>query len=345
VIARVIAFAEEQTAPPQTFFTTQDTYLHAICLYFLSRLHCKRITGIANNITQVSRQTSYLQLPKWARGDTVRLRVRSTSFIQIDVSPGLFQSDHDFDIVDELASEAGVSQLQKEAQAKLKAEGRDKEADDIYYSINSYACSDPKLVRKHLDSGVLAKLIADKEAKLLTIPEKHEWHDPCYIYVLLGVCAMTLGCQLPESYISMLKKVYREGGLMPVALKQMKKALFGPDGFENGVPYDFEVKSFEQMAMETDRKPGSSGIISMNVIGPGGIFNTGMGDSTTSKIIKELRDKHNNPDLCGGCGLKAGEEGTVLMRCGQCKDRKYCSSDCQKKSWKVHKKVCDPAQR
>jgi hypothetical protein len=271
--------------------------------------------------------------------------MRYTGSTLTDVSPGLFQSDHDLDIVDELTSEADVSKLQEEAQAKLKAEGRDKEADGIYYSIDGNTCSDPKLVCKHLDSGILANLIADKEAKLLTVPENHEWYDPCYVYVLLGVCAMTLGCQLPESYINMLKKVYREGGLMPVALKQMKKALFGPDGFKNGVPYDFEVKSFEQMAMENDRKPGPNGIIGMNVIGPGGIFDTGMGDSTTSKIIKELRDKHHNPDMCGGCGIKAGEEGTVLLICGQCKARKYCSSDCQKKCWKVHKQVCDPVQQ
>jgi hypothetical protein len=100
------------------------------------------------------------------------------------------------------------------------------------YTASTTACTatvlpPPDVVRKHLDSGVLVKLIAQKEATLLAMPTKErelEFHrqDPCYAYVLLGACAMTLGCRLPESYTAMLKKVYTEGGLMPDALKQME---------------------------------------------------------------------------------------------------------------------------
>jgi hypothetical protein len=156
---------------------------------------------------------------------------------------------------------------------------------------------------------------------------------------------MMLGCTLPQSYLVMLKKVYTEGGLMPDALKQMHKALFGPNGFQNGVPYDFECKDLLQTAnsME-DAEPTAGGFIGINVIGPGGFFNTGMGDPKTSAIIKELRDQHNNPNACGGCGVEDGEGGKDLLQCSKCKERKYCGAACQKKSWKVHKKVCEPVK-
>jgi hypothetical protein len=95
---------------------------------------------------------------------------------------------------------------------------------------------------------------------MLAIPTKDDelrncLQDPCYTYVLLGSCAMTLGCHLPESYLAMLKKVYTEGGLMPDALNQMKQALFGPNGYANdGTPYDFESKTLIEIANSMDCK-------------------------------------------------------------------------------------------
>jgi hypothetical protein len=78
---------------------------------------------------------------------------------------------------------------------------------DIYCNIAGQA---------HLDSGVLAKLIKAKEDKMLgQEQEAFSFQDPCYVYVLLGACAMTLGCQLPDSYISMLKKLYRKAVSCP----------------------------------------------------------------------------------------------------------------------------------
>jgi hypothetical protein len=233
-----------------------------------------------------------------------------------------------------------------------------------YYSL--YCPSHPEFVRDHLNSGVLERMIKEQEVKILAPPTKWTFmEDPCYgkhalgidagsnftnavsfsVYVLLGACAMTLGCQLPDAYVSMLKKVYTEGGLMRDALKQMRKALFGPDGFKNGVPYDFESKDLVETANSMDEKksaPSSLPWIGMNVMSPGGIFNTGMGNSTTSLTIKELRAKHNNPEACGSCGVKIGKGGKPLLQCARCKDRKYCGAECQKKHWKIHKKVCDP---
>ncbi|KAF3047445.1 hypothetical protein E8E12_006802 [Didymella heteroderae] len=66
---------------------------------------------------------------------------------------------------------------------------------------------------------------------------------------------MTLGCQLSVAYISMLKKVYTEGGLMPLAVKQVKKALFGPGAYKNGKPYRFKSKTLEE---EADARPAAA---------------------------------------------------------------------------------------
>jgi hypothetical protein len=231
--------------------------------------------------------------------------------------------------------------MEEEAIAKAEAAGAGKEVmRSISYSL--YCSSDPDFVRQHLDSGVLAKMIKEKEAKFYEPPEM--FRDPVYLYVLLGACAMTLGCQLPDPYMAMLKKVYTEGGLMPDALKQMRKALFGPEGYKNGVLYDFESKGLLETANSMDDVPQSKqsrGYIGMNVMSPGGFSNTGMGDSSTSVVIQELRAKHDKPNACGGCGKERTADGESLLRCARCKDRNYCGVACQKQHWKVHKKVCD----
>ena len=46
--------------------------------------------------------------------------------------------------------------------------------------------------------------------------------------------------------------------------------------------------------------------------------------------------------MCATCGKKAGETGRkVLLRCGACTiSPQYCSSACQKESWKGHTVEC-----
>jgi len=146
-------------------------------------------------------------------------------------------------MISEVGHEAGLTKLEEEAQAKAKAAGKsEKEIGSIYYSLYGNGSPRDDIVRKHLDSGALVNHIAKKEATLLAMPTKDreiEYHlqDPCYAYVLLGACAMTLGCRLPESYIAMLKILYTEGGLIPHA----RRPQADEDGALRSMPTSMEL--------------------------------------------------------------------------------------------------------
>ncbi|KAI1085187.1 hypothetical protein F5B20DRAFT_589950 [Whalleya microplaca] len=43
---------------------------------------------------------------------------------------------------------------------------------------------------------------------------------------------------------------------------------------------------------------------------------------------------------CRSCGKRETEEGGELLSCGRCKEVKYCSRECQKNDWKLHKLAC-----
>lgn len=46
-----------------------------------------------------------------------------------------------------------------------------------------------------------------------------------------------------------------------------------------------------------------------------------------------------HPHVQSACGL-CGKTGGELSACGKCKVRFYCSRECQKEDWKVHKRAC-----
>src|SRR5690242_6727685 len=245
----------------------------------------------------------------------------------------------------------GLSKLQEDMEAAAKAEGKsDEEICKIYLDIYGGG-SHPNIVRKHLESGALAECIKTWETKMLAVPNgskdqqlEYFFRDPVYCYVLLGACAMTLGCHLPKSFLDMLKIVYTEGGFLPPALRQLHKALFGPNGFKAGEPYDFESKGLLATAnskSDDDEPPNAFGFRGLNVMGgPGSFFGPHGTNSIDSVIMKELRSKLHDPDVCAECSAGHGHDSTALLQCARCKGRKYCSSDCQKKHWSIHKKVC-----
>ena len=48
---------------------------------------------------------------------------------------------------------------------------------------------------------------------------------------------------------------------------------------------------------------------------------------------------------CDSCGAEEKpESGVKLLRCARCKQTSYCSKDCQKIHWKMHKPNCEPVR-
>lgn len=164
--------------------------------------------------------------------DHTDIRQKPTSPARYDTTMGawgfnFFESDHDFDTVSDLSHAAGLDALE----AKAKERARQKQAgsengnatkpagptatdeDDDYPLLSIYAgaCADVELVRDHLDGGALRKLIDETKAKMEKSDEDDKYADlgrafATYEFVLLGACAMTLGCKIPDDSRSCLSR-------------------------------------------------------------------------------------------------------------------------------------------
>lgn len=89
----------------------------------------------------------------------------------------------------------------------------DDDDDDFVYESICHP-EDMELVRNHLDSGVLVKMLDKYESMLLSNSKKEqhkammEMREPGYIFMILGACAMTCGCKIPKTYKTTMQKVY-----------------------------------------------------------------------------------------------------------------------------------------
>jgi hypothetical protein len=258
-----------------------------------------------------------------------------------------FESDHDYDLIYDLNQAAGLEALEDKARAALKQERAeanipqpDKEDDSPPLSIFAGHCSGfsgIKMVREHLETGVLRKLIDDKKAKIETPTngDKMAAYNQSYAvyeFVFLGACAMSLGCKIPAEFKELLIKKYRTTDLQRDALHSMQLALGdGPDRYKD-VPYDFGSKGLVEMANSRDPNEGkNSGLpyVGLNVPAPFGLFR-----SPPAQL------KEYPAGVCGGCGADKRFDKDPLLCCGKCKTKKYCSKVCQQAHYNQHKRVC-----
>jgi hypothetical protein len=271
-----------------------------------------------------------------------------------------FESEWDWDLISDFSGPAGLAALAKKA--KMEAEqgvtqpaeadatnpdgaagtdGDDEDDDDLdRLSLYAGHCADIDLVREHLNAGVLRKLIDEWRSKMETrnvdeAANMAAFHKDYYTYqfVLLGACAMSLGCKIPDDFKELLIEKYRTTNFGRDALHSMQLALGDGPGRYKDLPYDFESKGLVQMAnareAEDDTGPGLPWV-GLNVPVPF-LFN-----DPKSDLIQCYP-----ANVCGGCGAKDRLDGEPLLSCSKCKVRKYCGKVCQQAHFKQHKRVCE----
>ena len=74
-------------------------------------------------------------------------------------------------------------------------------------------------------------------------------------------------------------------------------------------------------------------------------LNVDMAVAAEAKMKKRERKEKSLPKGCGFCGLSEKVKGHKFLACGGCKSVNYCSVDCQKGDWKIHKAICSTGKR
>ena len=251
-----------------------------------------------------------------------------------------FESECDLDLIGDYYEPAGLEALESKAKERMKQKQAqsneasasttdnpattDEDDDFPILSIHAAQCADVELVREHLDGGVLRKLVEEANAKTQRNPDEDDklaaFHQSYYSYhfMLLGACAMTLGCKLEDDFKELLISKYRTAGLKRDAVRSMQLALSDGPGRYRGTAYDFLSKRLVETTDSEDEEEAASG------------------------IPRVVRMREYPSDVCGGCGGKDRLDSEPLLACGRCKTKKYCGRVCQQAHFQEHKRVCKP---
>lgn len=237
---------------------------------------------------------------------------------------------------------------------------------EFHHSLYAKDCSRPAHVRRLLEQE--PNLITDGQSMVKELIEKYEKamekeqmlrnpYGAGYKLVILGACFISLGCTLPDSFKSTLKRIYPEVGLMRDAQKQMKKALGdGPRGYKNGQPYDFGSLDCNETqhsggSKAQDRMYPDSRLI--NCPAPNDFAPAEVLESLNDDLKERLRVENNSIKAlagekilnCAQCNTTHGADDAALLCCGKCKRVKYCGRECQRSDWVSHKVICAPLAR
>lgn len=260
----------------------------------------------------------------------------------------MLQGGKDYDIVKIIDEELGLRELRAKVNG---AAGITEDDPPNRFSVFAELCYHPKsieVMRKYLDSGILAQYLY----------EEYEKKDRCWSgydyrrYHTLVACAMTLGCKIPEhvlekmhgmqnpAYVQAVRQKNSKYALPRLANTQLKEALAQ---YKAGEPYDFGNTTMLEASMAnmirgttTIKNVGQYKVVEVKQKN-GNVIPQMIGPPDDEEMgLKPIYPNH----LCAACGADDKDDGKELSCCARCKDRKYCSKECQKAHWKMHKVIC-----
>ncbi|KAF2167485.1 hypothetical protein M409DRAFT_22293 [Zasmidium cellare ATCC 36951] len=159
----------------------------------------------------------------------------------------------------------------------------------ISYSLFEKLCSHTDRVRAHLDTtGALEKQFEKlhHEANTSNPNWTRDPYGPGYRLCILGACGMTLGAKISTRHKNVMRKYYKDCGLMRDAMTQIEAALDPATGYKDGTPHDFGSPSQQE-------NMANGGAPKEDLIYPGcGMANVWVPDHSRKK--SEMKLAHEN---------------------------------------------------
>jgi hypothetical protein len=150
----------------------------------------------------------------------------------------------------------------------------------------------------------------------------------------------------------------------PAMAPNLQQTFATPANSKNKVYFmwDFILRTFQHLASQVEPQDPYSSPMFQDVVGRAvqakmlTIDETGQLNKMNASVgyadddgiefsdyIKKLANQLDQlPDGCAACGKEKRDDGKALLMCARCKEEKYCSTGCQKKRWKKHKRECEP---
>lgn len=165
-------------------------------------------------------------------------------------------------------------------------------------------------------------------------------------------------CTDPTEILSLPTIAAQTDVIVPLLLETFVKGVNrGPDGLPNGTspqlpsfaPFSWGTRN-PDLARAVEVKLRALGVREeLCTVQPGTKEQDKAADESWSKMMDLLINKLEAalPDqadagrvICDGCKKDSSWFSAGLMKCSGCNTKFYCSRDCQKKDWKLHKKTC-----